>query len=130
MTHDKSLEIIRLNLIDELDDKQKSGFREHVAQCSECREEIEEFKKLLSIFDEVKLPKPDEELLQEARMELRGLLRREASKKSVWSFLDEKITSSFNSGLRIAFSGAIILLLGLFAGYIFFHSNQLQAPQQ
>lgn len=130
MNHDKFLEAIRSGTVDELNDKQKHEFEKHLEVCKECREEFEELQKLNSIFNQVKLAEPDEELLNEARMELKGALRRELSQKSVFSKMIEKIIHFFSSGPKIAFSGAIILLVGFFAGYLVFHSAKINLPEK
>lgn len=49
----------------ELTDEQRRQFEEHLAGCSECRGELEQFKKLKAITDEVTLAEPEDRLWQD-----------------------------------------------------------------
>lgn len=49
-------------LDDELSAEQKGRFEEHLAACSECAKELEEFKRLKAITDEVTLVEPEDRL--------------------------------------------------------------------
>jgi len=52
-------------LDDELSDEQKRRFEEHLAGCLECAGELEEFKRLKAITDEVTLAEPEDRLWQD-----------------------------------------------------------------
>lgn len=52
-------------LDNELSDEQKRQFEEHLAGCSECKAELEEFRKLKSITDEVTLVEPEDRIWQD-----------------------------------------------------------------
>jgi len=52
-------------LDEELSDEQKRRFQEHLARCPECAGELEEFKKLKAITDEVTLMDPEDRLWQD-----------------------------------------------------------------
>jgi len=52
-------------LDNELNDEQKRRFEEHLKSCSECTEELKEFKKLKEITDEVTLVEPEDRIWQE-----------------------------------------------------------------
>jgi hypothetical protein len=52
-------------LDNELDDEQKRRFEEHLAGCSECAEELKEFKHLKAITDEVTLAEPEDRIWQD-----------------------------------------------------------------
>ena len=49
----------------ELSDRQRGLFEEHLAGCSDCTSELEEFKKLKAITDEVSLVEPEERMWQD-----------------------------------------------------------------
>ena len=49
-------------LDNELDAEQKKQFEEHLSGCSECRDELKEFKSLKAITDEVVLSEPEDKL--------------------------------------------------------------------
>lgn len=52
-------------LDNELDDEQKRRFEEHVKGCAECADELQEFKKLKEITDEVTLVEPEDKIWRE-----------------------------------------------------------------
>jgi len=52
-------------LDNELTDEQRRQFEEHLAGCSECTGELEQFRKLKSITDEVTLVEPEDRLWQD-----------------------------------------------------------------
>ncbi len=52
-------------LDNELSDEQKRQFEEHLAGCSECKDELEEFRKLKAITDEVTLVEPEDRIWQD-----------------------------------------------------------------
>jgi len=51
-------------LDNELDDEQKQSLEQHLAGCELCRAELEEFKRLKQITDEVTLTEPEDEIWQ------------------------------------------------------------------
>ncbi len=52
-------------LDNELSDEQKCQFEEHLTGCSECKDELEEFRKLKAITDEVTLVEPEDRIWQD-----------------------------------------------------------------
>ena len=52
-------------LDNELSDEQRNRFEEHLAGCPECAGELEEFKRLKAITDEVTLIEPEDRLWQD-----------------------------------------------------------------
>lgn len=52
-------------LDNELDDAQRRAFEAHLASCSDCRKEIEEFTRLKQITDNVTLVEPEDRLWQQ-----------------------------------------------------------------
>ena len=52
-------------LDNELSDQQRRQFEEHLAGCPECAGELEEFKRLKAITDEVTLVEPEDRIWQE-----------------------------------------------------------------
>jgi len=49
----------------ELSDEQKRQFEEHLASCPECRGELNEFRKLKAITDDVTLVEPEDRIWQQ-----------------------------------------------------------------
>jgi predicted anti-sigma-YlaC factor YlaD len=52
-------------LDNELTDEQRRQFEEHLAGCPECANELEEFRKLKAITDEVTLVEPEDRIWQD-----------------------------------------------------------------
>ena len=52
-------------LDNELSDEQRRQFEEHLAGCPECAGELEEFRKLKAITDEVTLAEPEDRIWQD-----------------------------------------------------------------
>ena len=52
-------------LDNELSNEQKRQFEEHLTGCSECKDELEEFRKLKAITDEVTLVEPEDRIWQD-----------------------------------------------------------------
>ncbi len=52
-------------LDNELSDEQRGQFEEHLAGCSECKDELKEFRKLKAITDEVTLVEPEDRIWQD-----------------------------------------------------------------
>lgn len=52
-------------LDDELEDEQKKAFEEHLGGCDDCRKELQEFRLLKQITDEVALAEPEDEVWEQ-----------------------------------------------------------------
>jgi len=65
MTCQDHKELMMGYLDDELDAQQKKDFEEHISTCQKCREELEEFKHLKRITDEVTLVEPEDRIWEQ-----------------------------------------------------------------
>jgi hypothetical protein len=120
MNHNEFKQMIQLSLYGELaDDKQKKLFV-HLESCEECRMELEQQKKIMMLISDHKNLEVNEELLKEARMQLRGALRLERSKGFSFSFLANNIFNLLSTPPSLAFGAVSVLILGLIIGSIFF----------
>lgn len=52
-------------LDDELDDAQKQSFEDHLASCQDCSSELEGFRELKQITDQVALVEPEDKIWQD-----------------------------------------------------------------
>jgi predicted anti-sigma-YlaC factor YlaD len=52
-------------LDNELNNEQRRQFEEHLRGCSECKDELKEFRKLKAITDEVTLVEPEDKIWQD-----------------------------------------------------------------
>ncbi|MBI4535495.1 MAG: HEAT repeat domain-containing protein [Ignavibacteriae bacterium] len=71
--------------------------------------------------------KSEEQLLVEARKELRAVLRAESVRTSFWDLLKERTHGIIFPQYRIAFAALASIVVGLFAGYLIFSPDR--SPQ-
>jgi len=124
MNHNEIKKMIRLSLYGELTNEEQSVLELHLKDCDECRNELEQQRNLLSLISPKK-DKVDDNLLMEARAQLRGAIRNERQRKgyldNVVQFLNDFITIPF----RAVLSGAALLVVGFFVGYLFYGSSTI-----
>ncbi len=123
MNHKKYKEWIQLFLYDELTQNEKEELLNHLENCNECSAELEKQKKFYSSLKDVSLQEPDQNLLSEARREFYAALRVEKSKRKLFTMPTINLSNFFFSPIKIAFSGAIVLIVGIFAGYLLFNKE-------
>jgi len=120
MQHNEFKKLIQLSLYGELSSKEQVGLNEHLKTCTECREDLDNQKNLLTILSEHKSAKVNDEVLSSARYQLRGALRMEKNK---WNFIDDllqKLARLFSTPSRLAFSFTTVMLMGILIGSVFF----------
>lgn len=120
MQHNDYKKLIQLSFYGELSSKEQVGLNEHLQTCAKCREEMENQKNLLAILSENKNVKIDGDMLSSARYQLRGALRMEKDK---FRFVDEflqKLARFFSTPVRLAFSFATVMLIGILIGSLLF----------
>lgn len=125
MNHNEIKKLIRLSLYGELTNEEQSVLGLHLKDCDECRNELEQQNNLLSLISDKK-NEVDDNLLMEARAQLRGAIRNERQRKgyldNVIQYLNDFITIPF----RLALSGAALLVIGFFVGYLFYGSPTIE----
>jgi hypothetical protein len=121
MTHKQYRELLHLSFASELGDEEGGVLAGHLETCENCRRERAELEKLHGLLT---LPgmsvEPSDELLEEARRELRVSLRLEWSRRSVWDRVIEWIDARTSPAVRVAFAGATMLVIGMGLGYLLF----------
>ena len=65
MACDDYKELLMGYLDNELTDEQRNRFEEHLAGCPECADELEQFRKLKAITDEVTLVEPEDRIWEQ-----------------------------------------------------------------
>jgi hypothetical protein len=123
MEHQKYLEWIQLSFYNELGKEEMEELEKHLSVCSECKAEYEEEKKLFSVILKEEKAEPDDELLNDARRQLRTALSIEENRKTPGRNFSEILNSFFTFNYKFALSGAVILLIGFFTGYLVFYSS-------
>jgi hypothetical protein len=120
MNHQHYKDQLQLMLYDELGAKDRQDLEEHLEGCKECQAELEELKKFHAVLAEHTPAFATDELLQEARHELRGALRTERRKQSIWEKLTDRAHSLIQPQYKIAFGALATLAVGVFLGYLVF----------
>jgi anti-sigma factor RsiW len=65
MTCQDHKDLMMAYLDDELNDEQKRAFEAHLASCSDCAKDMEEFKKLKQMTDRVAFAEPEDQVWDE-----------------------------------------------------------------
>ena len=120
MKHDQYKELLHLSFYHELSDEEQSVLNGHLKTCAECRTESEGLVKLESVLVQAPRFEVDDQLLDEARRELRVALRLERAKRPFWSEWLEKLDMLTSPAARIALGGIATLVVGFSIGYLVF----------
>jgi anti-sigma factor RsiW len=128
MDHKEYREKLPLLLYGELSNGEQSELNHHLNHCTECADAYEELQMLQSTVDSARVPRVSEELLNEARLELRAALRMERSRQSWKDIWTERLQGWFPM-LRISFAAMASLAFGIFIGYKAIAPPQVEQPQ-
>ncbi len=131
MEHQKFKEWIKLSFYDELSKDEKEELEKHLVVCPGCKAEYEEQRKLISFLskeESAAKEQPDNQLLNEARRELRAALRVESEKSSFGGKIFNWILSFLTTPYKFALSGMAVLLVGFLLGYLVFNSSSKMKP--
>jgi hypothetical protein len=120
MKHDQYRELLHLFLFHELDEEERQVLDEHLKTCSACSEELVELQKLDSILQKGARLEVTDELLAEARRELRVALRLVQARRSRWSEWVERFGFVSAPAFRVALVGVATLVIGISVGYLAF----------
>jgi anti-sigma factor RsiW len=120
MKHDQYKELLHLSIYHELDDEGQSVLDDHLKTCAECQTESEMLRKLESVLVQAPRFEVNDQLLDEARRELRVALRLERAKRPFWTEWLEKLDMLTSPGARIALGGVATLVVGFSIGYLVF----------
>jgi len=120
MNHQHYKDQLQLMLYDELSTQDRQDLEKHLEGCTECQAELAELKKFHSVLAQHAPAFVSDEILQEARHELRGALRTERIRQSVWEKLAERVRNLIQPQYKIAFGAVATLAVGVFLGYLVF----------
>ena len=143
MNHKKFKEWLQLSFADELTDDEKGQLRKHLAGCEECRADHHELQRLMTHLGESGAKEPSEQLLWEARQDLREAIRNEALTDSILTRLTQGVATAVQGpqegsrstsspgfvrggwmawfgGYRLALSGVAAVMVGILIGYLAF----------
>lgn len=121
MTHDKFKEMIFLYNINELNKKEKNELANHLLNCKECQEEMNEMKSFVHSIKDNKPKNIDEILNQTMSEEFAQRAKRKLETKIEKIIFFERIKNIFNP--RFVLQGAVTLALGVFLGFLIFSKS-------
>ncbi len=124
MNHNEIKKWIRLSLYGELTNEEQSVLELHLKDCDECRNELEQQRNLLSLISDKK-NEVDDKILMEARTQLRGAIRNERQRKGSFDNVLQYINDFTTIPFRTVLSGAALLAVGFFVGYLFYGSSTI-----
>ncbi len=127
MNHNEIKKWIRLSLYSELTNEEQSVLELHLKDCDECRNELEQQRNLLSLIS-AKKNEVDDKLLMEARGQLRGAIRNERQRKGYFDNILQYLNNFITIPFRTVLSGAALLVVGFFIGYLFYGSSTIDPP--
>jgi hypothetical protein len=130
MKHNEYRQMIQLSLYGELSEEKQKKLISHLETCEECRQELEQQKNLIKLITNSKNLEVDEGLLKEARLQLRGALRQERTKKDSFSSFTDYILQFFSTLPRLALGAISILIIGLIVGSLFPGRERLIIKEQ
>jgi hypothetical protein len=116
MNHNEYREKLPLLIYGDLGKEEQKELRLHLERCELCTGELAELEKLQSTVDVAALPKASEQLLNEARLELRAALRLERSRKT-WKDIWTERLQGYLPIFRLSFATMASLAFGIFIGY-------------
>jgi hypothetical protein len=120
MNHNEFKQMIQLSLYGELPQEKQKLLLLHIESCVECRTELEQQKNFMSLITGNKYLEVNEELLKEARIQLRGGLRIERSKSIWFPKFSVNIIKLFSSPSKLALGTISVLIIGIVLGSILF----------
>jgi hypothetical protein len=122
MTHKDYMEMIPFYLYDELKGDEKLLLEKHLETCTGCKKEVEVYKRLFSEISVDAKEIANENLLNDARQELKKTIYQELSRRTLPQNIFEAILSFLTKPAGLAFSVTSVLFVGLFIGYLIFRN--------
>ena len=123
MLHENYKNLLQLYIYNEIEEDEKRSLEVHLESCRACREELQSLKQLYRALTEAIPPVNTDELLNEARQELKSLIHRRRKAPLFYGTI-QWLESFFAENYKIALGGAFSLLVGFFIGYLFFTSQK------
>ena len=130
MKHNEYRQMIQLSLYSELSEEKQKKLISHLETCEVCRQELEHQKNLMKLITDSKNLEVDEDLLKEARLQLRGALRQERNEKVSFSSFTNYIIQFFSSPPRLALGAISVLIIGLVVGNLFLGREKIIIKDQ
>ncbi len=131
MKHEQFKEWVHLSVVGELSDAIQELLDNHLLECSECRDELSGLKEFTATVAGHTPPVVSEQLLREARQQLRVALLERRFRTSISTRAFETSREWFAREYRMGLAGLAMSVFGVFIGYAIFsqpravHENAL-----
>src|SRR5437867_2691564 len=116
MNHAQYKKWLQLLMYDELTTDEHTSLDQHLHQCSECQQELEDLKRFHSTLLQAGPIAPEDSMLQIARQELRSALRSKQSRSSMWDRASDAIAEFILPRYKTVLGGVAILTAGILIG--------------
>ncbi|MEX1275334.1 MAG: HEAT repeat domain-containing protein [Bacteroidota bacterium] len=116
MNHHQYKELLQLSIVQELEEEEQQVLQRHLDTCGECRQELGELEKFSMMVRQQPGLRLTDELLNEARQELRVALRLERSRRSVWEGLQGRFQFLTFPRIAATVGGVAMLAAGVLIG--------------
>lgn len=124
MKHQEYREMIELALLNELNDEELEELHKHLIECDNCQYEYDKLNNFYKEIEKLEKKEIDNLTLHNARRDLRLALDKEISGRSFFEKITDGIKNFTFYHYKPVLTGVSSLVIGLFMGYIFFHSNE------
>lgn len=128
MTKEKFIEYAHLYLMDELGDNEKIDFENTMLENDELHAEFDSIKIMYETISANRPAEADEKLLVAARYDLMRAIRNENAAPPFKDKVAGLFKNIFITNYKISFGGIGVFVIGLFVGYLFFISNNIDRP--
>ncbi len=118
MKHEKYKELLELNIMNELSDKEQIELENHLLECDECTKEYTQLKKMYSLITNEAPDLVNEKDLQNSRLRLFNSINSKAEDKSLLVKVRIFFNNLFSSKYSLAFGSIALVLIGFFVGYL------------
>ena len=123
MKHQKYLEMMELALLKELNDAELKELHKHLIDCDDCQYEYDRLNNFYKSIEKLERKEIDEFSLQNARRDLRLALDKEISNRSFFVKMIDSLRNFTFYYSKPIMVGTSSLAVGLFVGYVMFHST-------
>ena len=127
MNHTECKEMVPFYLYEELELEKQKQFEDHIRSCKDCSSELESIKKLFADISEDSKSTINPNLLLEARLELRGVLRAQKNKVPISNNIKKYISSFIYKPIGLAVGSFSLVVIGMFFGYLIFNSPLVES---
>lgn len=122
MKHEKYKELLELNILGELNEKEQIDLENHLLECDECNIEYGQLKKMYSTIISGKTEQVTDDDLLNARTKLFNTINSMPKKVSITKKMKNYFEQLLSNNVSLAFGSVALVLVGLLIGYLIFNN--------